>query len=107
MRGLVLLGATMMNKGEVVMKLRGVLKTLVQVAVLACGLLGMTKPGYAADVTLAQNGVTSSVLAAAPQTMEPDKTPPATASDAETQAETHRRRLRESVKDLAHYMQRI
>jgi hypothetical protein len=66
-----------------------------------------TKAARAAEVAMVQNGISRSVIVVDAAVMADDKTIPPTAADAETQAEDQRRRLRESVKDLAYYFQKI
>lgn len=55
-------------------------------------------------VTLAQNGTARAVLYVPPDVMAADKTVPPTTAPASERDETDRRRLRESVRDLARYL---
>lgn len=57
------------------------------------------------NVTLVKDGVSRTAIYVAPEVMQEDKKiVPATTPFAEREAETQRRVLRESVKDLAHYL---
>ncbi len=88
------------------MKLRSTtVKPIVAIA-LACVSLAMPETANA-DVALVQNGVARSVIIASPEVMAADNAPAAVTTDAQTQAESKRQRLRESVKDLAHYLQKM
>ena len=58
-------------------------------------------------VVLAQNGTARSAIYVAPSVMAPDVKLDATATFAQTEVEMQRRRLRESVNDLAHYLEKM
>jgi hypothetical protein len=60
------------------------------------------------NVTLVKDGVAQTAIYVAPEVMAEDKKiSPAATPFAEREAETDRRQLRESVKDLAHYLQKM
>src|ERR671914_61068 len=68
-------------------------------------MLTKTEPSHAApQVTLAQNGVTKAAIVVSPVVMAEDKKLEPTTPFAEGAAESDRRLLRESVKDLALYL---
>jgi len=58
-------------------------------------------------VTLIRDGAAKAAVYVAPEVMADDIKNAATASYSDSQAETNRRRLRESVKDLAHYLEKM
>ena len=75
--------------------------------VIAWGAMLTTEICAQADVVLVQNGVAKSAIYVAPAVMTPDRKLEATATFAQTDAENKRRKLRESVNDLAHYLQKM
>ncbi|MDQ3622794.1 MAG: DUF4838 domain-containing protein [Verrucomicrobiota bacterium] len=60
-----------------------------------------------ADIALVKDGVTQATIFVAPEVMGEDKKQPVTTPEPEKEAETNRRRLRESVNDLALYLEKI
>src|SRR5688572_7885152 len=75
-----------------------------QSILLLCGLLGVSRMA-SADVTLARGGVAKTAIYVAPEVMAPDK-----ATDVNTREfwqDWPRQRLRESVKDLALYLEKM
>jgi hypothetical protein len=72
--------------------------------IAAALLLVCLRPAASADVTLVQNGAAKAVIVAPPAVMEPDKGPTGAAPN---DAEKGRRRLRESVLDLARCLEKI
>jgi hypothetical protein len=70
-------------------------------------LMALTRVGHAAtdnDIVLVRDGVAQSVIVVAPGVMADDKRLEPGAPYTERDAETYRRRLRESVRDLALYL---
>jgi len=61
----------------------------------------------ATDLILSQDGAAKAVICATPDVMAEDRKLAAAAPYSESQAETQRRRLRESVKDLSYYLEKM
>jgi hypothetical protein len=61
----------------------------------------------ATDLTLAQDGAAKVVIYATPDVMAEDRKLAAAAPYIDSQAETQRQRLRESVKDLSDYLEKM
>jgi len=73
----------------------------------AAYLASFTLSAFATDVPLAEQGQARAAIYVSPRVMAPDAALADTASQAEREAEMQRRRLRESVNDLAVYLQRV
>jgi hypothetical protein len=78
-----------------------------QALIIAIAATMASQGARAADVTIVENGVTKTAIYATPDVMAEDRKLPPTAPFAESQAETQRRKLRESVKDLSLYLERM
>ena len=81
-------------------------KSLMLLLVATIGIWNMAKSTQA-DVPLVQNGKAQAAIYVAPSVVEADKVVPPDATPVAQRAETDRRRLRESVKDLALYLQKM
>ncbi len=76
-------------------------------ASLLCATIHTQAKEPSPTVTLVNNGTARAAIYVAPEVMEEDKKQPVTTPEPEKDAETQRRRLRESVNDLALYLGKI
>src|SRR4051812_4556426 len=76
-------------------------------SLLFAGVIHAQKPAAPPSVTLIKDGAAQVAIYVAPEVMEDDKKLAVTTPEPERDAETQRRRLRESVNDLAFYLGKI